>query len=294
MTFSGEKLIAPCIQTVARIEGHMQGQPFLALLQVHRSIIDHRDIVEIAWHSDDPDLVRRWVVLFQLKGKPGLLPEPVKSSIPAGIKHCWAWDHAFIVNANATAAMTGFSEWINSTIPRSVQEFYLGGEVVDADDIFKIGMSIETDQFFWCGYALCNLAPESWANTVAGQITKTPGLLRFKTVDLPSFLAINWFIGGAIRLHGGWEIHSYHDDQQLGRRSLSPAMRDRLGQAQNDLREWLQKRWGDRLPILLNRIEWNRYPSVNFYESVDHHDVWRQPSGLVAHPSIGWFLPYPS
>ncbi|OEJ67192.1 hypothetical protein [Magnetovibrio blakemorei] len=292
LSFDGDDMIAPRVQSIARIEGKMQGQPFLALLQVYRSESDCRDIVEIAWHSDDPDLVRRWIVMFQLKGKPGLLPEPVKSSIPAGIKHCWAWDHAFIINANATAAMTGFSEWINSTIPRSVQEFYLGGEVVDADDIYRIGMDLGKDQFFWCGYSLCDLTPESWADTIAGQITKMPGSLRFKSVDLPSLLAINWFIGGAIRLRN-IEIHSYHDDQELGRRPLSPAMRDRLEQAQNDLLEWLERRWLDRLPILLDRIQWNQYPKTEFYKDIKHHDAQRLPVAQVDAPSIGWFLPYP-
>lgn len=283
--YDGEELRYPEIQVLARIEGKVEGRQFLALLQCHHD--PKGGIKEVVWHVDNETALCDWITLFQLKGKPGLTPrERPRAPIDQSIQHCWAWGCAHVIHSECDENTKNFSQWVRQTINPDIQEVYLGDHQYTEEEVRKAGLEANVGTRFWCVPSLTTLTP---FNHYSGPLKRVPGATRHRVVDIMSFACINWYVLGEIRKK--WPIHIFHDDDAFGLIQIDRTMFTKLEYAQEQLKQYLYDKHGDRLNLLLDRLNWTP-GDFAFYQEVDNVDVWRQPKWQCPMPSIEWFLPY--
>lgn len=284
--FDGDELCIPQVQVLARIEGRVKERQFLALLQMQRS---GPDVTDIAWHVDHPDRIKQWLTLYHLKGKPGLVPEPVRTPMSVPIEHCWAWDTMHLVHSTGTTDIADFTEFMNREIPEAVIPFLFGRTVLCGKSAEKLKIENGDGVVVWGVPALSNLFPAS-LDHIYGSLRNLPGAMRYRVIDVPSFMAVNWHTLLSLRLQGT-NVHCYHDDETLGCLPVTEEIRPHLETAKDRLKDFLANRWGDQLTPLMNRLNWNPWSDLHFPETVQQHDTWKQPTGRITPPSLGWFLP---
>jgi len=278
---------------VARIEGRFSNQDFVAYLQVTRSKHDHRDIGEIGWHVVNQESLLKWAVFAKMKDFLPIQDDFVRRTVGERHKHVWAWDAMNVVPVNATSGVSDFTAWAVEAIPLEVMPYYMGIDVISADTAEQFNLIDKSK--VWCVLSMTNLCVENWNDAIFGIAHRAPGRTRYNVVDLPTFIAINSYILGELRMRNV-AVHAYHDDEGLGQLPMTDEIASMLQQSQTALKEWLERRWGDRFRLLLDRINWSTFTSVEFSSAVDGdlNDPHRQPADIVEAPDIRWFLPYSS
>lgn len=294
MTSEGIQHVNTC---TGRIEGTCYNQPFSAFLQVLRSKQNPMDIAEIGWFSDDPESLKPALSFFENQF-PVIDPDvPKRRIVSSNAKHCWTWSNIFVAPINSTPDMIEFNRWLEENIDEDTLRFLMGRSTIDGPALEKFDLRGFEEVPVICGVSVTDLAveymspPKGKPAQLYGQVRQTPSVLRHKIVDVPTYIAINHMVAAGIRQEG-ISIHSYHDDEGLGLLPVNDQDRERLKQAQQALHGWLQDRHGDRLEVLLDRVEWSFHPMMGFVDSVVGTGDLRLPVGAKGLPPISQFLPF--
>jgi hypothetical protein len=109
----------------------------------------------------------------------------------------------------------------------------------------------------------------------AGEPSMSPTLLL---TDAETVVILNWLVTISLRLQGV-AIHSHADDECVGHVPLTPELVEGLKEAQQVFWRWLADTYGNRLPLMLDRLTWNA--DLTFSRLCVGEGVDRQPADLL-------------
>lgn len=202
-------------------------------------------------------------------------------------KHVWAWENCTIVNVDTNPETAAFVEWLDANIPQDIQEFFPGSDSLKPDQIGSIGLSRDKSRRFVVVYEILDITVEGTNACVFSGEYQYRGKKRFFTKDLPIFIALNWYVAGAVRLDG-LEIHTRIDDEERGRKPVVAGLKE----AMELLKDWLHENYQGDLNMLLEDLKWGFRPYVTCCESVTGNGDDRKPVNKVRGPDLFMYLPF--